>query len=165
MKYRKRTQSYREDKLRIKSASGEIILEILPFIDSLLKALEKTGATIVSKFDETQVLYKKYTILLNFKIPCKKIMLSPDDKEYSTYNKFKYEATGKIIVEVGYKLYWRNWSKNQKLIKQTKNMTAEDLLRKVFLNIFSLPSIIDEEEKSYIIAEKERLKEEQERIT
>lgn len=40
MEYRRKTQSYREDKLRINSASGQIIPEVLPFIDSLFKALE-----------------------------------------------------------------------------------------------------------------------------
>ena len=43
-------------------------------------------------------------------------------------------------------------------------MTTEDLLRKVFVYIFSLPKIIDEEEKAYIIREKQRLKEEEERL-
>lgn len=43
-------------------------------------------------------------------------------------------------------------------------MTREDLLRKVFVYIFSLPKIIDEEEKAYIIREKQRLKEEEERL-
>ncbi|WP_060207224.1 hypothetical protein [Sporosarcina koreensis] len=163
VKYRRKTQSYREDKLRIKSASGEIIPEILPFIDSLFKALEKVGAKIVATYDETQVMYKKYTFTLNFKLPCKKIMLSPEDKNYSTYHTFKYETTGKINVEVGYKVYWYKWGRNEKLINQTKTMTPEDLLRKIFLYIFSLPPIIDEEEKAHIIAEEKKLKEEQER--
>src|SRR5699024_1051507 len=52
--YRKKTQSYREDKLRIKSASGKIFPEVLPFRDSLFKALEKVGAKIVPKYDETE---------------------------------------------------------------------------------------------------------------
>ena len=43
-------------------------------------------------------------------------------------------------------------------------MTTEDLLRKVFVYIFSLPEIIDEREKEYIIQEKQRLKEEEERL-
>lgn len=43
-------------------------------------------------------------------------------------------------------------------------MTTEELLRKVFVYIFSLPKIIDEEEKAYIIREKQRLKEEEERL-
>lgn len=161
--YRRKTQSYREDKLRINSASGEIIPEVLPFIDSLFKALEMAGAKIVSKYDETQVLYKKYTFSLNFKLPCKKITLSPDDKAYSRYNTFKYETIGKINVEVGYKLYWRKWGKHEKLIKQTQTMTAEDLLRRVFLYIFSLPPIIDEEEKAHILEEERRLIEERDR--
>ncbi|WP_146553782.1 hypothetical protein [Rummeliibacillus sp. SL167] len=163
VKYRKKTQSYREDRLRINSASGEVIPEILPFIDSLFKALEKAGAKIVSKYDETEVLYKKYTFTLNFKLPCKKIMLSPDDKNYSDYHTFEYETTGKINVEVGYKVYWYKWGRYEKLIKQTKTTTLEDLLRRVFLYIFSLPEIIDEKERDYIIAEEKKLKEEQER--
>ncbi len=43
-------------------------------------------------------------------------------------------------------------------------MSTEDLLRKVFVYIFSLPEIIDEREKEYIIQEKQRLKEEEERL-
>lgn len=163
VKYRKKTQSYREDKLRINSASGEIIPEILPFIDSLFKALEKVGAKIVCKYDETEVLYKKYTFTLNFKLPCRKIMLSPDDTNYSTYHTFEYETIGKINVEVGYKVYWYKWGRYEKLIKQTKNITPEDLIRRVFLYIFSLPEVIDEKERDHIIAEEKKLKEEQER--
>ena len=161
--YRRKTQSYREDKLRINSASGEIIPEVLPFIDSLFKALEMAGAKIVSKYDEIQVLYKKYTVSLNFRLPCKKVTLSPSDKDYSRYNTFKYETIGKINVEVGYKLHWRKWGKHEKLIKQTQTMTPEDLLRKVFLYIFSLPPIMDEEEKAHNLEEERRLIEEQER--
>lgn len=163
VEYHRKTKSYKEDKLRINSASGEIIPEVLPFIDSLFKALEMAGAKIDSKYDEIQVLYKKYTFNLNFKLPCKKVTLSPDDRAYSRYNTFKYETIGKIYVEVGYKLYWLKWSKHEKLIKQTKTMTPEDLLRKVFLYIFSLPPIIDEAEKAHILEEERRLIEEQER--
>lgn len=163
--YRKKTQTYREDKLRIKSASGEIFLEVLPFIDSLFKALEKAGAKIVPKYDETEIILKdKYTITLNFKLPCRKINLSPEDERYSTYHTFEYETKGTINVEVGYKLYWRNWGRSEKNINQTKRMSTEDLLRKVFVYIFSLPEIIDEREKEYIIQEKQRLKEEEERL-
>jgi len=163
--YRKKTQTYREDKLRIKSASGEIFLEVLPFIDSLFKALEKAGAKIVPKYDETEIILKdKYTITLNFKLPCRKINLSPEDERYSTYHTFEYETKGTINVEIGYKLYWRNWGRSEKNINQTIRMSTEDLLRKVFVYIFSLPEIIDEREKEYIIQEKQRLKEEEERL-
>lgn len=163
--YRKKTQSYREDKLRIKSASGEIFPEVLPFIDSLFKALEKAGAKIVPKYEETEIILKdKYTITLNFKLPCRKINLSPEDERYSTYHTFEYETKGTINVEIGYKLYWRNWGRSEKNINQTKRMSTEDLLRKVFVYIFSLPEIIDEREKEYIIQEKQRLKEEKERL-
>src|SRR5699024_3605838 len=61
---------------------------------------------------------------------------------------------GIINVEVGYKLSWYSWGRSEKNINQTKRMTTEDLLRKVFVYIFSLPKIIDEEEKAYIIREK-----------
>ncbi|MFD1850770.1 hypothetical protein [Oceanobacillus bengalensis] len=164
LKYRKKTKSYREDRLRIKSASGEIFPEVLPFIDSLFKALEKAGAKIICKFDETEVIFKKYTFTLNFKLPCKKVNLTPEDKNYSTYHTFEYETKGTINVEVGYKAYWYRWSRNEKVINQTKTMSVEDLLRKVFIYIFSLTQIIDEEEKAHIIAEEKRLKEEKERI-
>lgn len=151
--------------MRIKSASGEIFPEVLPFIDSLFKALEKAGAKIVPKYNETEIILKdKYTITLNFKLPCRKINLSPEDERYSTYHTFEYETKGTINVEVGYKLYWRNWGRSEKNINQTKRMTTEDLLRKVFVYIFSLPEIIDEEEKAYIIREKKRLKEEEESL-
>lgn len=43
-------------------------------------------------------------------------------------------------------------------------MTSEDLLRKVFVYVFSLPPIIDEEEKEHIIQEEIRLKKEQEKF-
>src|SRR5690625_1107519 len=73
--YRKKTQSYRENKLRIKSASGKIFPEVLPFIDSLFKALEKAGAKIVPKYDETEEIMKeKYTITLNFKLDRKSVV-------------------------------------------------------------------------------------------
>lgn len=102
VKYRKKTQSYREDKLRIKSASGEIIPQVLPFIDSLFKVLEKAGVKIMCKFDETEVIYNdKYTFTLNFKLPCKRINLSPGDENYSEYHTFEYETKGTINVEVG----------------------------------------------------------------
>ncbi|MDW0113610.1 hypothetical protein QT711_10460 [Sporosarcina saromensis] len=163
--YRKKTQSYREDRLRIKSASGEIFPEVLPFIDSLFKALERADAKIVPKYEETEIILKdKYTITLNFKLPCRKINLSPEDERYSTYHTFEYETKGTINVEVGYKLYWRNWGRSEKNINQTKRMSTEDLLRKVFVYVFSLPEIIDEREKEYIIQEKQRLKEEEERL-
>lgn len=125
MGYRRKTQSYREDKLRINSASGEIIPEVLPFIDSLFKALEMAGAKIVSKYDEIQVLYKKYTVSLKFRLPCKKVTLSPEDKDYSRYNTFKYETIGKINVEVGYKLYWRKWGKHEKSSKHPDDLLTE----------------------------------------
>ncbi|WP_227994999.1 hypothetical protein [Oceanobacillus sp. CFH 90083] len=163
--YRKKPQYYREDKLRIKSASGEIFPEVLPFVDSLFKAFEKAGAKIVPKYDETEVILKnKYIITLNFKLPCRRINLSPEDEKYSTYHTFEYETKGTINVEVGYKLYWHSWGRSEKSINQTKRMSTEDLLRKVFVYIFSLPEIIDEREKAYIIKEKQRLKEEEERL-
>lgn len=165
VKYRKKTQSYREDKLRIKSALGEIIPEVLPFIDSLFKTLEKAGAKIMCEFDEIEVLYNdKYTFTLNFKLPCKRITLSPGDEKYSEYHTFEYKTKGKINVEVGYKAYWYRWGRNEKSINQTKKMTTGDLLRKVFIYMSSLPEIIDEEEKAYIIREEQRLKEEEERL-
>ena len=151
--------------MRFKSASGEIFPEVLPFIDSLFKALERADAKIVPKYEETEIILKdKYTITLNFKLPCRKINLSPEDERYSTYHTFEYETKGTINVEVGYKLYWRNWGRSEKNINQTKRMSTEDLLRKVFVYIFSLPEIIDEREKEYIIQEQQRLKEEEERL-
>lgn len=111
----------------------------------------------------TEVILKdKYTVTLNFKLPCRKINLSPEDERYSTYHTFEYEIKGIINVEVGYKLSWYSWGRSEKNINQTKRMTTEDLLRKVFVYIFSLPEKIDEEEAAYLIREKKRLKEEEE---
>lgn len=164
VKYLKKDHSYWENRLKISSASREIIPEVLPFIDSLLKMFETAGAKIVSKSEEIELLYKKYIFTLNFNLPCTRVNLSLTDKDYTSYNTYKYVNTGKINVEVGYKLYWHKWGKNKKIIKQTKNMTSEDLLRKVFIYIFSLSSIIDEKEKEHIIEEEIRLKKEQEKF-
>lgn len=126
MKYhqnkRNKTSDYRKEKLIIKSSSGVIIPETLPFIDSLFKALEKAGAKINITYDETQVLYKDYVFLLDFKLPSKKVVLSPNDNEYSTYNTFKFVSTGKINVEVGYYLEWNRWNKHEKLINKLKQL-------------------------------------------
>ena len=149
--------------MQINSSSGVIIPETLPFIDSLFKALEKADAKIKITHDETQILYKNYVFILNFRLPSNKVMLSPDDKEYSTYKTFKYVSTGKINVEVGYYLEWNRWHKHEKLIKQTKADTFDDLLKKVFLYIFSLPSIIDEEIKTHKIAEEKKRQEEEQK--
>src|SRR5690625_7558067 len=90
-------------------------------------------------------------------------MLSPNDKEYSTYNTFKFVSTGKINVEVGYCLEWNRWNKHEKLIRQTKTITFDDLLKKVFLYIFSLPQKNDEEVKAYNIEGRKRVRREKER--
>lgn len=154
---------YREEKLKINSSSGVIIPETLPFVDSLFKALEKVGAKIRITNEETQVLYKSYTFILNFKLPSNKVKLSPDDKEYSTYNTYKYVATGKMNVEVGYYLEWYKWSKHEKLITQTKKDTFDDLIKKVFLYIFSLPQKIDEETEKHKVVEEKKIREEEQR--
>lgn len=154
----------REAKLKINSSSGVFIPETLPFIDSLFKALDKANAKIVTTHDETRVLYKNYVFILNFRLPSNKVMLSPDDKEYSTYKTFKYVSTEKLNVEVGYYLEWR-WHNHEKIIKQTKTDTFDDLLKKVFLYIFSLPQKIDEDIKTHQIEEeKKRQAEEQKAI-
>lgn len=167
VKYRQKKKDgssyYREAILHINSSSGVLIPETLPFIDSLFKALEKAGARINITHDETKVLYKSYVFMLNFKLPSKKVMLSPDDKEYSSYKTYKYVSTGYMNVEVGYYLEWRKWSKHEKLIKQTKTDTFDALLKKVFLYIFSLPQIIDEERMAHQIAEEKKRREEEQR--
>ncbi|MDF1510981.1 hypothetical protein PZE06_22880 [Robertmurraya sp. DFI.2.37] len=82
-----------------------------------------------------------------------------DDKwEFRTVEKREFQN----VVD-SYKVYWYKWGRYEKLIKQTKTTTIEDLLRRVFLYIFSLPEIIDEKERDHIIAEEIKLKEEQER--
>lgn len=166
VKYRQKKKAdfpyyHREAKLRINSSSGVIIPETLPFIDSLFKALEKAGGKINITHDETQVLYKSYVFTLNFKLPSNKVMLSPDDKEYSTYKNYKFIPTGKLNVEVGYYLEWRKWSKHEKLIQQTKTDSFDSLLKKVFLYIFSLPQKIDERFKAHEIEEEKKRKEEE----
>lgn len=167
VKYRQKKKDsfshYKEAKLHINSSSGVIIPETLPFIDSLFKALEKAGARINITHDETKVLYKSYVFMLNFKLPSTKVMLSPDDKEYSSYKNYKYVSTGNMNVEVGYYFEWRKWSKHEKLIKQTKTDTFDTLLKKVFLYIFSLPQIIDEERMAHKIAEEKKKEEEEQR--
>lgn len=162
---KKESVSYygKEAKLKINSSSGIVIPETLPFIDCLFKALEKVGAKIRITNEETQVLYKSYIFIINFKLPSNKVKLSPDDKEYSTYNTYKYVATGKMNVEVGYYLEWYKWSKHEKLITQTKKDTFDDLLKKVFLYIFSLPQKIDEEVEKHKIAEEKKRREEEQR--
>ncbi|MDV2581689.1 hypothetical protein [Alkalibacillus haloalkaliphilus] len=149
----------KEAVLRINSSSGTIIPEALPFIDSLFKALNKVNANINILHDEMQVEYKGYTFLLNFKLPSNKVTLSPEDKEYSRFNTYKYVAKGIMNVEVGYRHHWRRWSNNEKLIKQNKKDTFDDLLKKVFAYIFSLPQKIDEETKLHELREEERRKE------
>lgn len=166
VKYRQKKNDnipyYREEKLKINSSSGVIIPETLPFVDSLFKSLEKVGANIRITNEETQVLYKGYNFILNFKLPSNKVKLSPGDKAYSTYNTYKYVATGKMNIEVGYYLYWLKRNKHEKLIIQTKTDTFDDLLRKVFLYIFSLPQKIDEVvAKHEVEEENKRLEEEQ----
>jgi hypothetical protein len=168
VKYRQKKKdnvSYyeREAKLQINSSSGVIISETLPFVDSLFKALEKADAKIKITHDETQILYKNYVFILNFRLPSNKVMLSSTDKEYSTYKTFKYVSTGKLNVEVGYYLEWNRWHKHEKLIKQTKTDTFDDLLKKVFLYIFSLPQKIDEEIKAHNIAEEKKRQEEEQK--
>lgn len=153
----------REAKLKINSSSGVVIPETLPFIDSLFKSFEKVRAKINITYDETQILYKNYIFILNFKLPSNKVTLSPADTEYSTYNTFKYVSTGKINVEVGYYLEWNRWHKHEKLIKQTKTDSIDDLLKKVFLYIFSLPEKIDEEIKTHKIAEEIKRQEEEQK--
>ncbi|MCH6265113.1 hypothetical protein [Neobacillus citreus] len=153
----------REAKLKINSSSGTVIPETLPFIDCLFKSLEKVGAKISITNKETQVIYKSYTFILNFKLPSNKVKLSPDDKDYSRYNTYKYVATGKMNVEVGYYLEWYKWSQNEKLITQTKKETFDDLLKKVFLYIFSLPQKIDEETEKHKVAEEKKRREEEQR--
>ncbi|AIF45103.1 hypothetical protein [Virgibacillus sp. SK37] len=150
----------RAEKLQINSSSGVIIPETLPFIDSLFKALEKADSKIKITYDETQVLYKNYVFSLKFRLPSNKVMLSPDDKEYSSYNTYKYVATGKLNVEIGYRLEWHQWSKHEKLIKQSKNDTFDDLLRKVFIYIFSLPQKIDKKTIAHEIEEEKKRQEE-----
>ncbi|MCG3086379.1 hypothetical protein [Sporosarcina cyprini] len=168
VKYRQKKKDgfsyyHREEKLQINPSSGVIIPDALPFIDSLFKALEKAGAKINITHDETQVMYKSYIFYLKFKLPSKKVKLSPDDKEYSTFNTIKYVSTGKINVEVGYHLEWLKWSKNEKLIQQTKTDSFDSLLKKVFLYIFSLPQKLDEKVKAHEIEEEKKRQEEEQK--
>lgn len=168
IKYRKKENNdypyyNREAKLKIKSSSGVIIPEILPFIDSLFKALEKVGAKINITSDETQVLYRDYVFILIFRLPSKRVNLLPDDKEYSSYNTFKYVSTGKINVEVGYRLGTSKWLRGERLIKQNKADTVDTLLKKVFLYIFSLPEKVDEDIKEREIEKELRRQEEEKR--
>ncbi|MDF2605829.1 MAG: hypothetical protein K0S34_19 [Bacillales bacterium] len=168
VKYRQKKRdnvSYyeREAKLKINKSSGIVIPETLPFIDCLFKSLEKIGAKVRITNEETQVLYKSYIFILNFKLPSNKVQLFPGDKDYSSYNTYKYVATGKMNVEVGYYLEWHKWSKHEKLITQTKKDSFDDLLKKVFLYIFSLPQKIDEEAEKHKVAEENKRREDEQR--
>ncbi|MBK3497433.1 hypothetical protein JFL43_22015 [Viridibacillus sp. YIM B01967] len=154
----------REAKMKINSSSGVINPETLSFIDSLFKALESAGVKISITHEETQVLYKSYIFTLHFRLPSNKVILSPDDDRYSPYKTFEYISTGKLNVEVGYRLEWLRWNKNEKLIKQTKTDTYDDLLKKVFLYIFSLPKKIDEEVKIHHIEEEKKRQEEEQKV-
>lgn len=166
VKYRQKKESIsysREVKLKINSSSGVITPEALSFIDSLFKALENVGAKILVTHEETQILYKSYIFTLNFKLPSNKVLLSPDDKEYSTYKTFKYVSNGKLNVEVGYRLEWLRWHKHEKSIKQTNTDTLNDLIKKIFLYIFSLPQKIDDKVRIHIIDEEKKREEEEEK--
>lgn len=66
-------------------------------------------------------------------------------------------------VEIGYYLNWLKWNKNEKLITQTKTDTFDDLLRKVFLYIFSLPQKIDQKVEKHKVQEEEKRREEEQR--
>ncbi|REB11009.1 hypothetical protein DVB69_01330 [Sporosarcina sp. BI001-red] len=147
---------YREPILHISSKSDVIFPEVLTFIDSLFKALEKVGAVIKVTSKEIQVLYKNYELLIAFKIPTNKIMLTIDDNDYSKYKMYKFTPTGKMYVEVGYRVEWNSWNKHEKLIKQNSSDTLTDLLKKVFIYIFSLPKIIDEESETHRNVEEKR---------
>lgn len=65
--------------------------------------------------------------------------------KYSSYKTFEYVSTCKLNVGVGYRFEWSHWHNYEKLIKQTASDTFDDLLKKVFHYIFSLPKKIDEE--------------------
>jgi hypothetical protein len=166
VKYRQKKENipyFREAKLKINSSSGVITPEALSFIDSLFKALENVGAKILVAHEETQILYKSYIFTLNFKLPSNKVLLSLNDKEYSTYKTFKYVSNGKLNVEVGYRLEWLRWHKHEKSIKQTNKDTLNDLIKKIFLYIFSLPQKIDEKVRIHIIDEEKKREEEEQK--
>jgi len=166
VKYRKKNENtpyFREAKMKINSSSGVITPEAHSFIDCLFKALENAGGKILVTHEETQILYKSYIFTLIFKLPSNKVLLSPDDKEYSTYKTFKYVSNGKLNVEVGYRLEWLRWHKHEKSIKQTSTDTLNDLIKKIFLYIFSLPKEIDEKVRIHLIDEEKKRKEEEQK--
>lgn len=139
----------------IQSGADDIFPEALIFIDSLLKALEKANATITVNRDETMVHYKHYLFTLRFRAPSTKVNLTPDDKEYESYRTYKYVAKGILSIEIerderGHLNYPRTTTVTQKT-----NESFDDLLKRLFVKIFSLAPIDDEVRRLRLIEEAE----------
>lgn len=153
----------REPKLIIKSASEEIFPEAFIFIDSLFKALEKANATIVTTLEKTQVHYKHYIFSLSFKIPATKVSLMPDDKDYTTYKTYKYVSKEILSIEIDRNERWHPNFPRTTTISQKANESFEELLKRLFIKVFSLAPIDDEVKRLRMIEEEEKKKEAEER--
>ncbi|MCP1145274.1 hypothetical protein [Lysinibacillus endophyticus] len=151
-------------KALIQSGADDIFPEALIFIDSLFKALEKANATIAVEKNETKVHYKHYLFTLRFRAPSTKITLTPDDKEYESYRTFKYVVKGILSIEInrnerGHTNYPRTTTVTQKV-----NDPFDELLKRLFVKIFSLAPIDDEVRRLRLIEEVEEQKRLEERM-
>lgn len=145
-------------KVLIQSGADDIFPEALIFIDSLLKALEKANATIVVNGNETKVHYKHYTFTLRFRAPSTKVTLKPDNKEYESHRTFKYVVKGILSIEIN---RGEGWHPNYPLttaVTQKATEPFDELLKRLFVKIFSLAPIDDEVRRLRLIEEAEEQK-------
>ncbi|RKQ19107.1 hypothetical protein D8M03_03390 [Lysinibacillus endophyticus] len=145
-------------KALIQSGADDIFPEALIFIDSLFKALEKANATIVVNGNETKVHYKHYLFTLRFRAPSTKVTLTPDDKEYESRRTFKYVVKGILNIEIdrnerGHTNFPRTTTVTQKV-----NEPFDELLKKLFIKIFSLAPIDDEVRRLRLIEDADEQK-------
>ncbi|WP_431810641.1 hypothetical protein [Lysinibacillus capsici] len=145
-------------KALIQSGADDIFPEALIFIDSLFKALEKANATIVVNGNETKVHYKHYLFTLRFRAPSTKVTLTPDDKEYESRRTFKYVVKGILSIEIdrnerGHTTFPRTTTVTQKVTEP-----FDELLKRLFVKIFSLAPIDDEVRRLRLIEEVEEQK-------
>lgn len=145
-------------KALIQSGADDIFPEALIFIASLFKALEKANASIVVNGNETKVHYKHYLFTLRFRAPSTKITLTPDNKEYESYRTFKYVVKGILSIEVERHERWHPNYPLTTTVAQRVNEPFDELLKRLFVKIFSLAPIDDEVRRLRLIEEAEEQK-------
>lgn len=151
-------------KTLIQSGADDIFPEALIFIDSLFKALEKANATITVVKNETKVHFKHYLFTLRFRAPSTKITLTPDDKEYESYRTFKYVVKGILSIEIDRNERWHPNYPLTTTVAQRANEPFDELLKRLFVKIFSLAPIDDEVRRLRLIEEAEEQKRLEERM-